>query len=161
MGKSRGKRFESELYQMLKNHPDIVHFRHCPDTGIHLNPLDFLCYWHGGGGLIIEAKATKTKSLPFTRFVSKKERTWSEQYGRQWRELEKCARAGVDTFVFVNHYGWPGRDGMRGRTWAVPFCVLADYRETAARKSWPVALFESCVELRKVAGSWEWDYNPN
>lgn len=62
----------------------------------------------------------------------------------------------MDTFVFVNHYGWPGRDGQRGRAWAVPFCVLADFREATARKSWPVGLFEGCVELGKVAGSWEW-----
>jgi len=153
--KPRGKKFEIEIARMLRDHTSIAYARHFPDVGF-LNPLDFIGFWQGGRGFVIEAKALKTKSLSFSRFVSKKERTFNEQYGRQWRELEKCANAGVDTFVFVNAYGWPGRDGLRGRAWAVPFKVLADYRASTARKSWPLALFETCDELGKIAGSWEW-----
>lgn len=155
--RSRGKKFESELYQMLKHHPAITHFRHCPDTGRHLNPIDFLCYQAGGHGLVIEAKAIKGKSLSFSRFVSEKERTYGEKYGRQWRTLEKCANAGVDTFVFVNHYGWPGRDGLRGRAWAVPFLAMVDYRANTVRKSWPLTFLKEFDELRKVAEAWEWE----
>lgn len=155
MKKSRGKRFESEIAKMLKAHSQVAHYRHCPDTGIHLNPIDFLCYWKGGQGLLIECKALKIKSLSHSRFVSKKERTYGEQYGRQWHTLKKCHGAGIDTYVFVNAYGWPGRDGLRGRAWAVPFEVLLEYRQTHARKSWPLRLFETCTELKKVAGLWE------
>lgn len=163
MSKSRGKKFETEIARMLKAHAVVAYVHHAYDLPPSArtrfapsNPIDFLCFWQGGHGLTVECKAVQGKSLPFSRFVSNRERANGELYGRQWRALEKCARAGVDTFVLVNHYGWPGRDGTRGRAWAVPFCVLVDFREATTRKSWPVGLFETCRELHKIAESWEW-----
>lgn len=165
MPKSRGKKFESEIAQMLRAHPAVAYVHHAPDllgTKFTLpNPIDFLCYLKGGHGLVVECKVTKTKRLPFARFVSNQERLNGERYGRQWRALDRCAQAGVETIVLVNAYGWPGRDGQRGAVYVVPFCVLADLREKYAgvRKSWPLTAFQvsPLKELEKVTGTWEWE----
>lgn len=149
MSNKRGKHFESEIAALLRGHPAVAYVHHAPDLMgnkfTRPNPIDFLCYWQGGHGLAVECKAFKGKSLPYSRLPD-----------RQWRALEQCAQAGVDVFVFANNYGWPGRDGARGRAWAVPWFVLAEAR-TERRKSWPLAVFADCCELRKVGTGWEWE----
>jgi hypothetical protein len=160
MTKPRGKKFESEVSRMLRAHPAVAYVHHSPDLrGERFtlkNPIDFLCYLQGGKGLSIECKATRAKSLPFWRFASKRERFNGDEYGNQWRALEQCSRGGVETFVLVNHYGWSGRNGQRGKAWAVPFGALAEYRESASRKSWPLSFLSSFEELGKVREAWEW-----
>ncbi len=155
MAKSRGKKFETEISRMLSSHPQVAYVYHPPDIPPaqlarfkHRNPIDFYCYLVGGTGLILECKAVKTKSLPFSRFPP-----------HQWEALRRCARAGVLTFVLLNHYGWEGRQGQRGRCWAVPMSWLItrkDYHQ-GRRKSWPISDIERCRPLKKVTRSWVWE----
>ncbi len=157
---------------MLQAHAAVAYAFHPPDrppgggsTFSIPNPVDFYAYRIGGAGLVIECKAVKTKSLPFKRFNSTKENKDGIEYGRQWRALKRCHDGGVDTFALVNFYGWSGRDGLRGRAFAVPFGPLEQWRESFKhkRKSWPVSVIEALsFELVKVGGSrqrpatWEW-----
>lgn len=154
--KSRGKKFESEIYQMLKHHPRIAFFQRWPDIGLS-NPVDFTGCLRGGRYFALECKSISKKSLPYSSFVNKKDRFNGDTYGRQWRTLERLYSAGAAVYVLVNFYGWAGRDGMRGRAWAVPLGWLAEYRTSHARKSVPPGAIEKdCVELVKVRGAWEW-----
>lgn len=157
MAKSRGKRFESEVYQLLKAHPQVAYFKHWPDIGLS-NPVDFTGCLQGGKFLGLECKSSQAKSLSYAAFVSKKDRHNGDTYGRQWRTLGRLHNAGGGVYVFINFYGWPGRDGQRGRAWGVPFGWLVWFRRENARKSVPMAAIEeSCTELVKVRGAWEWD----
>lgn len=154
--KSRGKKFESEIYQLLKAHPQVAFFQRWPDIGLS-NPVDFTGCLQGGRYLALECKASKGKSLSYASFTNDKDRHNGDTYGRQWRTLERLHLAGAAVYVLVNFYGWPGRDGQRGRAWAVPFAWLVWFRERHERKSMPLGAIErDCVELVKVAGSWEW-----
>ena len=155
MSKSRGKKFESEISKLLSIHPAVAyHYRptDTPPSGhdrfTPRSPIDFYCYLQGGQGMVVECKAIKGKSLPHSRFSD-----------HQWLALDKCARAGVRTYVLVNHYGWPGRDGARGKAYAVEFGVLRALRARGTRKSW--ALGDIAVGgLGKVGGGWEWELQP-
>jgi penicillin-binding protein-related factor A (putative recombinase) len=151
----RSKRLESEISKMLSTHPEIAFFYRPYDVPpaqrdrfTNQSPIDFYCYMQGGRGLVVECKSLKGKSLPFSRFPD-----------HQWTALEKCSQGGVLTYVLVNYYGFAGREGQRGRVWAIPFSLLAEFRAQTERKSWPIALFETCDELRKVAQAWEWAIN--
>lgn len=161
MAKSRGKKFESEVSKMLSRSPKLAYVHRAPDLmGTHFtlpNPIDFLCFFQGGAGLAAECKSIRTKSLPWRAFTTGRDQNNGDEYGRQWRALERCSDGGVKTFVLVNFYGWPGRDGQRGRVFAASFMWLARWRTEHERKSVPLAAFEAgCEELRKVAGTWEW-----
>lgn len=154
MPKSRGKKFESEVSQMLKSSPLIAFYYRPSDIPpdnlkrfTPTSPIDFYCYLVGGQGLVIECKAVKGKSLPFKRFPE-----------RQWNALAQCEQGRVPTFVLINHYGYPGRDGQRGRVWAIRFWRLMQLREQleGKRKSWPLSELEHTPQLVKAAGSWEW-----
>lgn len=156
---SRGKKFETEtsrmLESMVRDGQLAYYFRPFDvppaqrDRFTSRNPIDFYCYQNGGVGLVIECKAMKAKSLSFSRFAD-----------HQWDALVACARGGVDTFVLVNYYGWPGRDGQRGRVYAVPVMWMHLRREELTRKSWPLAeLIGAGRELGKVAKSWVWGKN--
>ncbi len=153
----RAKKFESEVAKMLSLDPLIVHHYHPPDIPPQLlgkfslpHPLDFYAFKQGGQGVAIECKTLKAKSLPYTRFRSKSG-SW-----RQWDALVACAKGGVETFVFLNHYGWDGRDGQRGKAYAVPVLWMAKYRVEATRKSWPLAaIVANSHQLTKITGAWE------
>ncbi len=153
----RDKKFEAEVSKMLSLDEQIVHYYHPPDIPPKYlpnfslsHPIDFYAFKKGGQGVAIECKTLKAKSLPFVRFRSKSG-SW-----RQWDALLDCATGGVETFVFLNHYGWEGRDGQRGKAYAVPVLWMARYRAEATRKSWPMAaIVANSHELTKIAGAWK------
>ena len=155
MGQNRGKRFEGEIAKMLHAHPAIAFVHRPADVPpqqrarfMTHSPIDFYCYLHGGRGLVVECKAIKGKSLPFTRFSAE-----------QWGALDICCRAGVSTWAMINWYGWPGREGQRGRAYAIPFAWLAGHRKywlARGRKSWPRSDFGTPWEMEKVASAWAW-----
>lgn len=105
-------------------------------------PADYFACSNGGKFVIVEAKATRDNSLPFSK-ISKHQR----------EALDVVDEAGGHAFLAVNFRNRAGP----GRAWLIPWYIWLDFEEEWHKKSInrdEMPRIFRHFELERIAGGW-------